>query len=98
MITEKSSYTNYFPLFFMHPSENNLAELLLRKLYFISLQKDGERPDQNIPERPCLSPVRLKHFNNKRLEEHLLTRSEEHTSELHHVAISYAVFCLKKKK
>src|SRR5690625_6701981 len=24
-------------------------------------------------------------------------RSEEHTSELHHVAISYAVFCLKKK-
>lgn len=58
----------------MHPSENNLAELLLRMLYFISLQKDGERPDQNIPERPCLFPVRLKHFNNKRLEEHLLTR------------------------
>src|SRR5690625_3870429 len=25
-------------------------------------------------------------------------RSEEHTSELHHVAISYAVFCLNKKK
>src|SRR5690625_5282775 len=25
-------------------------------------------------------------------------RSEEHTSELHHVAISYAVFCLKNKK
>src|SRR5699024_7854882 len=24
-------------------------------------------------------------------------RSEEHTSELHHVSISYAVFCLKKK-
>src|SRR5699024_11394955 len=24
-------------------------------------------------------------------------RSEEHTSELHHVAISYAVFCLKAK-
>src|SRR5690625_7125998 len=24
-------------------------------------------------------------------------RSEEHTSELSHVAISYAVFCLKKK-
>src|SRR5690606_41222857 len=27
-----------------------------------------------------------------------LGRSEEHTSELHHVKISYAVFCLKKKK
>src|SRR5688500_20108710 len=25
------------------------------------------------------------------------TRSEEHTSELQYVAISYAVFCLKKK-
>src|SRR5690554_7094900 len=25
-------------------------------------------------------------------------RSEEHTSELRHVRISYAVFCLKKKK
>src|ERR1039458_10446718 len=24
--------------------------------------------------------------------------SEEHTSELHHLGISYAVFCLKKKK
>ena len=25
-------------------------------------------------------------------------RSEEHTSELSHITISYAVFCLKKKK
>src|SRR5690242_21049772 len=28
----------------------------------------------------------------------LAARSEEHTSELHHMSISYAVFCLKKKK
>src|SRR5690349_23323437 len=28
----------------------------------------------------------------------LTPRSEEHTSELSHVEISYAVFCLKKKK
>src|SRR5438874_2700036 len=27
-----------------------------------------------------------------------VTRSEEHTSESSHVEISYAVFCLKKKK
>src|SRR5205807_5649976 len=27
-----------------------------------------------------------------------LVRSEEHTSELRHLVISYAVFCLKKKK
>src|SRR5690242_21407035 len=30
------------------------------------------------------------------LGEHLLGRSEEHTSELSHMSISYAVFCLKK--
>src|SRR2546426_10450719 len=28
----------------------------------------------------------------------IVSRSEEHTSELHHLVISYAVFCLKKKK
>src|SRR2546427_7962638 len=28
----------------------------------------------------------------------VVTRSEEHTSELRHSQISYAVFCLKKKK
>src|SRR3712207_8387978 len=28
----------------------------------------------------------------------MMPRSEEHTSELHHANISYAVFCLKKKK
>src|SRR2546426_6391415 len=30
-------------------------------------------------------------------EHPLVVRSEEHTSELHHGYISYAVFCLKKK-
>src|SRR5690349_23971812 len=35
--------------------------------------------------------VRLDPFGHQR-------RSEEHTSELSHVEISYAVFCLKKKK
>ena len=28
----------------------------------------------------------------------IMIRSEEHTSELRHVVISYAVFCLKKKQ
>ena len=31
-------------------------------------------------------------------EQKFIPRSEEHTSELHHTVISYAVFCLKKKK
>src|SRR6266496_4730217 len=33
-----------------------------------------------------------------RVPEPVRSRSEEHTSELRHVEISYAVFCLKKKK
>src|SRR5437773_6068791 len=33
-----------------------------------------------------------------RAEARQLKRSEEHTSELSHITISYAVFCLKKKK
>src|SRR5690625_4107522 len=35
---------------------------------------------------------------NKRTHNNQYLRSEEHTSELSHVASSYAVFCLKKKK
>src|SRR2546422_7858136 len=34
----------------------------------------------------------------RRARELHVPRSEEHTSELHHGYISYAVFCLKKKK
>ena len=35
---------------------------------------------------------------NIRIAELFMDRSEEHTSELSHTVISYAVFCLKKKK
>src|SRR5437870_8736280 len=42
----------------------------------------------------CLDQLR----KQKRQRTESIERSEEHTSELHHVAISYAVFCLKKKK
>src|SRR5690625_6929289 len=41
-----------------------------------------------------VTEIEAKALNRKLLEQ----RSEEHTSELSHVAISYAVFCLKKKK
>src|SRR5438477_3322145 len=43
-------------------------------------------------------------FEQARAHAHLVghgheeMRSEEHTSELRHMSISYAVFCLKKKK
>src|SRR5688572_32573681 len=41
-------------------------------------------------QRPSVSTSFLKYWAG--------TRSEEHTSELSHSQISYAVFCLKKKK
>src|SRR5437879_9529705 len=51
------------------------------------------------PDRPPLV-VRGEHGLGMPDPEHvgLLERSEEHTSELRHRCISYAVFCLKKKK
>src|SRR5437899_6517273 len=42
--------------------------------------------------RPCRKP------DLRQGRDRFLSRSEEHTSELHHLGISYAVFCLKKKK
>src|SRR3546814_10100034 len=50
------------------------------------------------------SPGTVKHFhapggNGVRVDSHLYSRSEEHTSELQSLMrISYDVFCLKKKK
>src|SRR5438552_6720070 len=40
----------------------------------------------------------LSRLSRARVLVHSLRRSEEHTSELSHQIISYAVFCLKKKK
>src|SRR5256885_7653382 len=45
------------------------------------------------PLRETAQPVHLAPAPPTRM-----SRSEEHTSELHHLVISYAVFCLKKKK
>src|SRR2546422_4260078 len=52
-----------------------------------------------------VEPTRIYEFEDARavltgagLDAEVLARSEEHTSELSHGYISYAVFCLKKKK
>src|SRR5437588_2666371 len=42
--------------------------------------------------------MRLTPLDINKLYGEIYTRSEEHTSELQHTVISYAVFCLKKKK
>src|SRR5207247_955684 len=44
---------------------------------------------EDVSDRPVAGDARL---------HQLRVRSEEHTSELRHEWISYAVFCLKKKK
>src|SRR5438034_8094060 len=50
----------------------------------------------SLPTAPeMMSGVRA---SSIRIESTSSMRSEEHTSELHHTVISYAVFCLKKKK
>src|SRR2546422_4503413 len=50
------------------------------------------------PARICIEPTRCHSVAAARKrEKRPLDRSEEHTSELHHGYISYAVFCLKKK-
>src|SRR3546814_4400866 len=55
----------------------------------------GERPDQRRDEDERVKPIA---FAPPQREQHA-ARSEEHTSELQSLMrISYAVFCLKKKK
>src|SRR3989442_11565980 len=41
---------------------------------------------------------RSRHSRARRRASRMSRRSEEHTSELQYLGISYAVFCLKKKK
>src|SRR5207245_8078898 len=47
---------------------------------------------------PVLAPRSLQQAIDQATRALLDQRSEEHTSELSHGSISYAVFCLKKKK
>src|SRR5438876_2201803 len=60
----------------------------------------AEQHGRTFRERLADYPVRIEVLSRFRgpKETKQVTRSEEHTSELHHPSISYAVFCLKKKK
>src|SRR3989449_5953433 len=53
--------------------------------------------DDLYPRTPTLPPVVVRPFVFA-LERRVVLRSEEHTSDSSHGYISYAVFCLKKKK
>src|SRR3546814_2423810 len=68
---------------------------------FVVDHRDDDRPglSRHLGGRKQIGALtRLRH-DDKRLPRHVLHRSEEHTSELQSLMrISYAVFCLKKKK
>src|SRR5258705_9105337 len=55
--------------------------------YTTLFRSRGQRPDYNAGQHVYLS-----------LRSGRQIRSEEHTSDSSHLGISYAVFCLKKKK
>src|SRR5690349_22957647 len=65
---------------------------------FVEIARLSELPVDTVLER---LRAMLESGVIRRIRQTLMAtnlRSEEHTSELHHVEISYAVFCLKKKK
>src|SRR5205807_6841698 len=49
-------------------------------------------------QKACRSRHRNDRSRSRNRRSRCRNRSEEHTSELQHLVISYAVFCLKKKK
>src|SRR5699024_12753394 len=70
-----------------HDMMNSITRSILQLYSY-----DQKADDTSIPNvlRQCLNLISQFPM--------LMVRSEEHTSELSHVSISYAVFCLKKKK
>src|SRR5437588_8796820 len=56
------------------------------------------RGAQDAPVNPSQPALLLASPMSAAMTRELSARSEEHTSESSHTVISYAVFCLKKKK
>src|SRR5699024_11302796 len=91
----------FFTTFLITPRHPHRTTLLPYTTLFRSLvqcDQQGWNTDllgqQNV--FTCLCHWAIGSSNNKNRAVHL--RSEEHTSEPSHVSISYAVFCLKRKK
>src|SRR2546430_7403764 len=85
-------YTTLFRSMYAHPATRaNVKTLAERGWHFVG-------PDIGpLAEGPSERPGRMSEpAVIKRAD--VRARSEEHTSELHHDQISYAVVCLKKKK
>ena len=92
-------YTTLFRSSLDVVTEKEVALFAERKLSTAS--SPAHQDDQNSPimETTSLHDGHPTETQAEHTTEILITRSEEHTSELQsHVRISYAVFCLKKKK
>ena len=77
-------------------SEDENEEELLKALSHVrTVVNDAKNKDDLREAEEVLDFV---DGNLNVLDGEVKSRSEEHTSELHHITISYAVFCLKKKK
>src|SRR3712207_6861917 len=61
-------------------------------------EENDRRPECVGLQRAVLLRRRIGDLLESLLRGARILRSEEHTSELQHANISYAVFCLKKKK
>src|SRR5438270_2674340 len=68
-----------------------------REKFYLPLDKDGQPLIYFAGNSLGLMPRSARELVDEELD-NWAKRSEEHTSELHHSQISYAVFCLKKKK
>src|SRR5256885_12883651 len=64
--------------------------------YTTLFRSQPERPRKEFHLRPIGAPQPCDATDQWATPK--MPRSEEHTSELRHLVISYAVFCLKKKK
>src|SRR5438270_8361418 len=102
MACAHSHYTPYaylLCLFFLIPPTTEICTLSLHDVLPISRRarrrRRGRASGCSAATRSSCSTARSTASRPTRRRR---ARSEEHTSELHHSQISYAVFCLKKKR
>src|SRR3546814_16189696 len=84
----------FFFLMIRRPPRSTRTDTLFP---YTTLFRSGHRPAAHPPRKPAASGRKLR--GGQRPGQWPRHRSEEHTSELQSLMrISYAVFCLKKKK
>src|SRR5688572_31593948 len=93
----------YYFFFFNDTAPTEIYTLSLHDALPISHRGPGGRARRGRARGPCAGAVRPRRPQDRapaprRAAAGAARRSEEHTSDSSHSQISYAVFCLKKKK